>query len=256
MPTSKEYFVEEHAKTNFEDLTFESMDGTLLHARLYQRSTRTPKLGTVVFFHGNAENLTSHAIIVDWMREYGLNVLIFDYRGYGQSKGSPSSKGCHLDGLAALLKARSIHEKLGGRHFIVYGQSLGGIILLRAFIDSSIRKDIDLLVVDSSFASYKDIAFRRANDNLFTALFSPLAYALVSDKMSIKKSLNEIDVPLLVIHSKEDKVIPIDFGKEIYDLAQTRKWFWELETGPHISVFTVKQGSNRKRFISFIQNNL
>src|ERR1041384_5905226 len=98
----------------YEQVTFASQDGTRLvgwfiPARGYADPKRAK--GTVVHFHGNAQNLSAHWQFVDWLPQRGFNLFVFDYRGYGASQGSPEPKGVFEDSLAALDYARAARRR-------------------------------------------------------------------------------------------------------------------------------------------------
>lgn len=233
--------------------------------------------GTVVYFHGNGENITTHFLGMAWLARAGYSVFIFDYRGYGKSEGDPDQNGLYHDALSALTYGQKLHlEKCKTVNpqslFIVFGQSLGGVVSLRAIMDYNLRSQIDLVVIDSSFSSYQNIAFDKLTSFWFTWLFSPLAYLLVSDEMEVKSMLGKFDRPLLVIHGTADTLVPFKFGKQIFDLAgeelsnkipsQISKWWWPSEGGQHIDFFWIHQPEkvlamkaekNRIRFLDFLE---
>jgi len=112
----------------FEQMTFASKDGTRLvgwfiPARGYADPKRAK--GTVVHFHGNAQNMSAHWQFVDWLPQRGFNLFVFDYRGYGASQGSPEPKGVFEDSVAALDYVRA-RPDVDPRRLLVLGQSLGG----------------------------------------------------------------------------------------------------------------------------------
>lgn len=246
----------------FKNIYITSSDKVKLHGwHLFQKGNFSQKKGLILFFHGNAQNLSSHFLNIAWITETGHEVIIFDYRGYGISTGSPDPVGVNDDALAAIKYAFNIYQKGGYNKFIIYGQSLGGTIALRALKEFKKIDKIDLLVLDSSFLSYVDVAFSTLASFWPTFIFSPLSYLLVSDKMSPKEFIKEVPLPLLVVHGTNDKVIPFKFGKEIYNFAHThlssekkriKKWMWEVSNGNHIDVFFSHEQSYREKFLDFI----
>jgi hypothetical protein len=243
---------------NVENIYFPSLDGTELHA-WYMKSPKSPKSqkskGLVVFFHGNAENLTSHYRALVWMLPLGYDLLIFDYRGYGRSKGDPDQAGVYMDAIAALRYARNLQLKNNIPKFIVYGQSLGGIVAMRAIFDFLDRDKINLVVMDSTFSSYQNIAFDKLTDHWYLYPFSPLAYLLVSDKMESQSYISKLDRPLLVIHGEADGIIPPKFGQKIYDLAPSSlpKWIWRVPQAGHIESLSMKNGEYKKKLVDLIE---
>ena len=235
---------------SFSNISLMASDGVSLHGRVFL--ARKPIKGVIVQFHGNAENLTSHSMILLWVLEHGYHLFSFDYRGYGQSESSPSPEGIRLDATAALRKAVEIHSTHSPQgKLIVIGQSLGGTIALRGVLDFPKKDLIDLVVVDSSFASYKRVAFNKMASNWFSWPFSPLAYLLISDKTAA--DLTEFRHPLLVIHSKNDPTVPFECSEFIYNnVLSTKKLFWKGEEQGHI--LGLHSLRRRKRFLKLLSS--
>lgn len=184
----------------------------------------------------------------------GYNLFTFDYRGYWLSEGDPNPDGIYLDSLAALAKSLELHERNGGGQFVIFGQSLGGAISLRAIPDFKDKNKIGLIVQDSTFSSYEDIAVDKLRSVWFLWPFSPLGYVLISDKYSSEEVFDKITWPTLVITGGRDEVMPAKFGKRIYKkIAANRKWHWHVEEAPHISSFHVEQGRWRKEFLLLLE---
>lgn len=237
-----------------QNIDFESKDGTKLHGWFFK--AKGDVKGTVIQFHGNAQNITSHYYSLIWLIDHGYNLFTFDYRGYGLSEGRPDQVKIHDDALAALEMAQSLRNQNGGGRFVTYGQSLGGNILLRALPDSLVKNEVGFVVQDSTFASYQDIAFDRIKSVWFLFPMSPLSYLLVSDEMASEKVLDKIHWPTLVIVGQKDEVIPQKFGKEIFKKIPTeKKWLWKIPEGRHIDVFHRDNGIYRKKFLELLDQN-
>lgn len=236
------------------EIKFESSDKVKLFAWHFPSKIKKTK-GTIIQFHGNAENISSHYVSLVWVINYGYHHFIFDYRGYGGSEGQPDQKGTYLDALAALNEAWKIHQKhTPNKKFIVYAQSLGGAIAMRAIEDFKHKKSIDLIVLDSTFSSYQRVARRTLSRRWFTWIFSPLAWVLISDQYSADESIENNKIPLLVIHDKDDPSVPFSCSEDIYEKTKTKKDFWKLEDGRHIAVFAPDRIKNRERFVKFLNS--
>jgi fermentation-respiration switch protein FrsA (DUF1100 family) len=236
-------------KLTYEEVWFQSKDGTKLHGWWFPAKAKKSK-GTIVQFHGNAQNITTHTYSLIWLIDHGYDLFTWDYRGYGRSGGEASQVLVHEDALAALAKGRELHR---GGAFVVFGQSLGGAISLRALVDYEFVDEVTLLVHDSSFNSYQDVAFSVLKTRWFLWPFSPLAFVLVSDEYAPEKVLDQLKTPTLVIVGKKDAIIPAKFGKETHKKLKTvRKWLWELPEGGHIDVFHHANGVHRKRFLDLL----
>lgn len=252
-PSRTFYADPEKYVTKLENIWFSSQDGTELNGWWMPSTVIKPK-GSIVFFHGNAQNISAHFLNLAWITITGYNVFIFDYRGYGQSDGIPNQKGVHEDALAALREGWKLHQKVVPMgKFIVYGQSLGGIISLRAIPDFEQKNKIDLIVQDSTYMSYQEMGFDKLSGNWPTFLFSPLAYVIVSDEYASEKRLKDINNPLLVIAGDKDKIVPAKFGKEIYKKSTSKKkWIWKIEDGDHIDVFVSHGQKYRMEFLKLL----
>lgn len=240
------------------EVHFSAQDGNKLYGWFFPSQSQ-PVQGTVIQFHGNAENLSSHYLSLVWLTQVGYQLFTFDYRGYGRSEGEADPDGVFLDSLAALAKAREFHAKLPNSEnatLILYGQSLGGAIGMRAIAELPKNTSPQLIVLDSTFASYSDIAHKKLKEHWLTWLFSPLAWLLVSDKYASTESLRANKIPLMVIHDKEDPAVPFSCGQEIFNLATAKKDFWVLNEGKHIGVFSQNHQNHRKLFLQKVQRLL
>ena len=187
--------------------------GEKIHLWYLKQKFEKKTKASVVFFHGNAQNLSSHVGFTFPYLENGYDVFIFDYRGYGKSEGEANVENAVLDCELILEKARRLVPK--GR-IIAHGQSLGGALLLKALSSKiPLQKNIDLLVLDSTFASFPQIAQAKLEGNWITWLFQPLAYVLVSDEGSSLGDLKNVNTPTIFIHSQKDPVVPFSEGKKI-----------------------------------------
>jgi uncharacterized protein len=249
-PSHEKFYDPKQFSLEYEDLWIESSDKLKLNAWWIRNPKSAEYKGLILLFHGNAENISSHFLNLAWITEYGYELLIFDYRGYGRSEGEPDQKGTHQDALHALRFASKIIESKKSSKFIVYCQSLGGVICARALTEIKDIKSIDLLVLDSTFSSYKDLAYQKLKDHWLTYLLSPLAEFIISDKMASKPYLKDLPMKKLVYHSKGDLVIPYQFGEEVFNLTSEPKTFIGLESEGHIQVF--KEKSRRDEFLKIL----
>lgn len=251
-PSPKHFVDPAQFKLKYEDFYFNSLDGTKLHGWFFPAKTKKPK-GTIVQFHGNAQNISTHFFSLIWLIEEGYNLFTFDYRGYAKSEGKPSQEGIYKDALAAFDKAWDLHQRSGGGRFVIYGQSTGGAISLRAIPDWNKFQSVSLIVMDSAFDSYKDIAFDKLTDRWFLYPISPLAFVLVSDEYAADEVFDKVTRPTLVIAGKHDKVVPPKFGKRIFKgVKAEQKWLWILPNGNHIDAYHHDNGIYRKQFVDLL----
>lgn len=195
----------------YEDLILKSADESI-HAWFVPSQENK---GTVFFCHGNAGNLGHRLSTIRAWNSIGMNILLFDYRGFGKSTGSPSEKGSYEDAQAC-YKWLEENGKLK-KPFIIHGRSLGGGVA------SWVAKnfDSDALILESTFTSVPDMG----------AHYYPfLPIRLISSiHFPTEERLKNFTKPLLIIHGKEDKVIPYFMGKKMAE--QTNAKFLELRGG-------------------------
>ncbi len=225
--------------------------GVKIHGWYLKSKAKNPK-GVFVFFHGNAQNLTSHYVSLSWVLKEGYDYYIWDYRSYGKSSGEPSPQNTVSDGKEII---RYIYNKNPKLPLYVFAQSLGGIIAMRAVIDLKGEIPIKAMIVDSTAQSYQSVGRDILSKHWLTWIFQPLSYVLISDKYAPEDRVGEISpIPLLVIHGTKDQVISYKFGEEIFKDAKDPKEFISIENGTHIDSFWGRGADvTRKKFLEFVQ---
>ena len=179
--------------------------------------------GTVLFCHGNAGNISHLLEVVRGAHTLNLGILLFDYRGYGQSEGTPSEEGTYWDAEAAwdyLVSAAGIDP---GR-IIVIGRSLGGPIAARLARDN----DPAALFLEATFTSLPEVAQE------IYPLFPVRSLARI--QYPTLEYLRDVQCPVLVTHSRDDQLIPFAHGQRLYQAAGEPKAFTELR-GRHVAAF-------------------
>lgn len=231
---------------NFKEYYVRSYDGTRLLAWELQSKTR-PAENLVLMFHGNAENLSSHVFNLAWMVNKKTDVLIFDYRGYGLSEGTAYPRGLVEDGLRFLQLAYDKYKEGGYKKFIIYTQSIGGSVAMRALEEVPWRNEISLLVLDSTFRSAQDVAHSKLGG---------LFWWVISSEYTADRKLSHLTMPILSIHATNDPVVPFKYGKDLFDkIPSTQKTFWQLDEPDayHGNVFFISKGEYRDRFLKLLK---
>lgn len=219
----------------YETVRFEAADGVKLTGWFVPAE---PARGTVLFFHGNAGNISHRLESIEVFHRLGLNTFIIDYRGYGQSEGSPSEQGTYLDAEAAwryLIDEREISPD----KIIFFGRSLGGGVA--AWLAE--KHPPALLILESTFTSVPDLAAQ---------LYPFLPVRLLARvHYNTLERLSQIKAPILIGHSLDDKVIPYNHGRRLFAAAPEPKGFLELH-GRHNDGFMVSRNyeSSLEAFIS------
>lgn len=235
------------AGLTFHDVFFRSADGTQLHG--WWLPSRSPARGTVLFMHGNAENISTHFANVAWLPQVGFNVFLFDYRGYGRSEGRAELAGLVADSEAALRHTVE-HLATAQDKIILFGQSLGGALAIYAAATSSLKMRLAGVVVESAFSDYRDIAREKLASSWLTwALQWPLSWTINNNYSPVAVVGKISPVPLLIIHSRMDPVIPYRHGQRLFEHADQPKTLWLTARGEHIS--TATRGPGRQRLTKY-----
>ena len=217
-PTDDTYITPDRMGLSYEDIHFPTEDGLTLHG-WFVPSDKEDAI-TLLFFHGNAGNITHRTENVMFLHRLGLSVFIIDYRGYRLSEGLPSEKGLYLDGEAAYrhLKERSDinHDKIA-----FFGRSLGGAVA----IDLASKVSCAALVIESSFVSSKSVA-----KDIFPLLPTYLA---MGERFANLSKLKTINIPLLILHGTDDEIIPYKQGELLFEGANEPKSFYPIKGAGH-----------------------
>lgn len=206
----------------FEDLTLRTADGVSIAAWYIPHEHAR---GNVIFFHGNAGNMTNRLHSVKLLHRMGLNVLIIDYRGYGRSEGKPSEDGTYEDAEAAWRYLTETRGETPDR-IALFGRSLGGAIA----IELATRHTPAALVTESTFTSLLDIGRMHYK-------FLPVRLILSYHYDSLSK-VPRITCPKLFFHGREDTLIPLENGRRLFEASADPKEFIETPGGHNESGFT------------------
>ncbi len=224
-------------KLAYEDVYLETEDGLKLHSWFVPAKDAR---ATVLICHGNAGNISHRLPLLRTFNRMGLNSLIFDYRGYGQSEGKPSEEGTYLDAKAAwtyLTEQRSIPPE----QIVLFGRSLGGAVAAHQAIETT----PGALIVDSTFTSLPDMAA-----DIYW--FLPGARLFCRYDYATADSVKQIKCPLLVMHSPDDEMIPFSHGRAVFEAAHEPKQFLQTRGSHNEDSLTVNSAHTDalKGFIS------
>lgn len=235
----------------FEDVWLHTRDGGKLHGWLFP--TKDAARGTFVQFHGNAGNVSWHYEALDWVVDHGYQLLTFDYRGYGESSGYPHPEALRQDALTAIEYAQALPPTALQKDLVLYGQSLGGAVLLDAYPKLPDRRRVRLLVVEGTFHSYQEVAASALWRRPILFPFTGFAYATISDDYAPAPAIPLVSpTPLLVIHGDQDDVVPASFGRTVYELARPPRALWIVRGGHHID--TMRRLEYRKRLLALVDD--
>jgi fermentation-respiration switch protein FrsA (DUF1100 family) len=201
------------------DLELRAKDGVSLHARYIEQPGATQ---TLLYLHGNAGNLANRSDVLVQLTATGAHVLALDYRGYGQSDGSPSEAGVYLDARAAYDWAVA---RAPGSSLWLLGESLGGGVAC----ELAAAREVGGLILLSAFTSIADMA----------ALSFPWlpVRLLVRTRFDNLEKLARVRAPVLVIHGRRDELVPFEMGERLFERARQPKRALWLEHAGHNDVF-------------------
>ncbi|GMR05434.1 MAG: alpha/beta hydrolase [Gammaproteobacteria bacterium] len=208
----------------YEDITFNTADDILLHGWYIPHKQSEYVL---LFFHGNAGNISYRRDSIEIFHRLGLNVFIVDYRGYGKSQGKPDEQGLYLDASAAW---RFLTEEKGfaASQILIFGRSLGGAVATQQASGVQARG----LILESTFSSAKDFA-RSVFPLLSRLLFMRYDF-------NTAERIQRVNYPVLVLHSPDDEIMPFQLGEKVYLSANQPKRFVKMK-GDHNSGFILSQ---------------
>lgn len=238
-PQQTQYLTPDEIGLKYEEVRFKSSDGVMLYGWFLPAQGKAR--GTVLYLHGNAENISTHIGNVYWLPARHYNVFLPDYRGYGGSQGSPSLAGVQDDITSAmgyLLKRTDIDTE----RIVIFAQSLGGSLAIYNVAHSPYRANIRALISESAFSDYRTIAREKlASFWLSWPLQWPLSFTIDDDFSPLPEVCKISPIPLLIIHGDKDRVVPLSHGQALFAAAKQPKEMWVVPDGGHIEAFRHKK---------------
>jgi hypothetical protein len=206
--------------------------------------------GSLIFFHGNGENISTQFTNVYWLAEQGYDVYLFDYRGYGKSEGVAELDAIVNDFdtmLGAVIESLPEDEKL-----IVMGHSFGASLSIYGLAHSRYRARIAALISVSAFADYhQEVQEVLSRSWLTWALQWPLAYTIDNSYRPLDSVALVSPVPLLIMHSKQDEIVELHHARELYKAAEPPRDIRIVE-GDHNHTFSRQE--NREVLLDYLRN--
>lgn len=233
----------------YEDVFITMPDQTQLHGWFLPAEKQAK--ATVLFLHGNAQNISNHLASVHWMPRYQINVFLLDYRGYGRSKGKPDLKNIVED--TNVVIEHLLQQPESRNNLVVFGQSLGGAIAINALAQSPYKDKIHGLIVEGAFSDIRLIAREKLAGFWLTWPFQwPLSYLMNGNYDPIDTIADIAPTPLLIAHGKKDSIVPIHHGQALFQAASAPKEFWQFDDAKHIDAFIDETA--RLKLSQYIEN--
>lgn len=221
---------------SYEEIYFETSDSKRLNGWFIPNDKAK---FTVIFCHGNAGNISHRIEKILLLHRLGLNIFIFDYRGYGKSQGSPCELGLYKDAIAAygyLTKEREVSED----NIILYGESIGGVVAIELAHKTKARA----LITEETFTSIKDM----------TKIAYPfLPHFIFSSRFNGISKIREVKCPKLFIHSIDDEIVPFYLGEKLFNAAKSPKKFLRIR-GSHNTAFLDSEEQFTEGIKSFLDD--
>ena len=192
---------------------------------------------TILYFHGNAGDLTNRVHKLNELNKLNVNILIISWRGFSGNLGKPTEKNLYNDARKSvewLNKAGVISKNI-----ILYGESLGTGIATELGQDNSFAG----IVLESPFTSIADAA----------KIYYPYLPIdlLIKDRYDSLKKVKNINTPILVMHGKKDDVVPFKMGAELFEKANQPKFSYFSENDDHMMEFNDQLMNTLRKFLDF-----
>jgi hypothetical protein len=222
-----------------EDLWLDAADGGRVHG-WFVAPVEGPPRAYVLFSHGNAGNISGRLPVAAQLVERGMAVLLYDYRGYGQSPGAPSEEGLYHDGEAAL--AELVRRAGDPSRVVLYGRSLGGGVSWELALR---HPELAGIVSDCTFTSVPEMAAR--------VIPLPMIGAFVRTRLANRDKVGRVTLPKLLFHGTDDELIPFTMGEELHAAARPPAEFVPLPGAGHNDTPFVDPELYFDRFEAFVE---
>ncbi len=193
------------------EVTLETADGLSLIAWYRPARSQRP---TILYFHGNGGHIGYRAGRVRPYLDAGFGVLLVEYRGYGGNPGRPTEQGLYADGRAALRHLAA--DAVPPQRVVVYGESLGSGVAVHLAREQAVSAaPVAAVVLEAPLTSVADVGAHHYP-------FLPVRW-LAKDRFETRSKIADIGAPLLVVHGERDSIVPVRFGRAVFEAAQEPK---------------------------------
>lgn len=219
---------------DYEEIFIQNNEGIKLKAWLHEKDLINKK--TILFFHGNAGDLSNRNYKLNELAKFDVNFLILAYRGFSGNEGQPTEQGLYDDAKSALewIKIKGVKEK----NLILYGESLGTAVT----IEVAQNKNLAGIILESPFTSMVELAQKYYP-------FLPAKF-LLKDRYETVKKLKNISSPLLVLHGRLDTIVPFAMGEELFKQVNEPKFKYFIDNDDHMMRYDENLLDEIKKFIS------
>lgn len=245
-PSNQHFITPDKIDLAYQDIHFQSADGTQLHG--WWLPAKGAAQSTVLYLHGNAQNISNHLGNAYWLPKEGINLFIFDYRGYGHSMGELSLPGAIQDIEAALQQALSLADNTP---LVVISHSLGASMGIHALAHSKYKSQLAGAIFAAPFSDYQQIAREVLSKVWLTWPFQyPLSWTINNDFAPYRSVAKLAPLPQLYIHSTQDHIIDWRHSERLYIAAKEPKQL-KMLNGGHNQLFNPEK--NRQLILQTIR---
>ncbi len=221
---------------SFDDVWLTTSDGVEIHGWWLPCENA---LASLLFLHGNAGNITHRLDNLRVLNEAGFQVLIIDYRGFGRSEGTPGVRGTYLDADAAW---NWLVDSIPGPR-LIFGRSLGGAVGI--WLAATTERTPDGVIVENTFTSGRELAA--------AVMPIPGMDFVVPNFYPSLERVGNIHAPLLLIHSLEDELIPVEHGERLFAAATLPKEAYYVADAHHNDAYAIGGQAYVARLQGFVR---
>jgi len=222
----------------YEAVDFRATDGTQLTGWLIPGQNGAP---VVLFCMGNAGNISHRLETLQLLHDLGVATFIFDYRGYGSSKGKASESGLYHDAAGAMA---FLHERgWTADRVIIFGRSLGAAVGMETALQTSPAG----LIIEAAFTSIPDMG------RYHYPLLNSLLGGMIDAEYDNLDKIADLKSPVLLIHGRNDSICPPAMAEQLYVRAADRKQIHWIEGADHNNGLIVGGAAYRERLRKVIE---
>jgi len=220
---------------NYQEVFIEVEENINLKSWIIKKDLKNYK--TILFFHGNAGDLTNRIHKLNELNKLDVNILIISWRGFSGNAGKPTEKNLYHDGKKSVEWLNDYGVK--NKKIVLYGESLGTGVATELAQDNSFAG----VILESPFTSIADTA----------KIYYPYLPIdlLIKDRYDSSKKIKNINTPILIMHGKKDDVVPFKMGEELFDKANQPKFSYFSENDDHMMEFNDQLMNSLRKFLGF-----
>jgi len=239
-------------EVRYREVSIEPAPGVFLHG--WFLPGKPPVGATIVFLHGNAQNISYHQASVLWLPRRHFNVLLYDYRGYGRSGGVSTVENA-IEDFGAVMATVAKQPEAAGRPVVVFGQSLGASLAIAAVARWQDRYPVAAVVLDSPFSDFRGIVREKVSAVWWLRPVSIFVPVLIPGEPVLREDIAKLaPTPVLLIHGADDGIVPPQHSRLLYHAAGRPRELWIVPGARHIA--SLGKEAVRARLIAYLDRVL